>query len=96
MPTVFDNYSANVKIGEDVISLGMWDTAGEISCFFFFWFDGLLFLFSNFVFFFIFQVKKTMIDCGHCRILAPIFFSSALASLITRLSPIVNRSGGRR
>jgi small GTP-binding protein len=29
VPTVFDNYSANIKIDDRVFSLGFWDTAGQ-------------------------------------------------------------------
>ena len=29
VPTVFDNYVANVSIGKETISLGLWDTAGQ-------------------------------------------------------------------
>jgi Ras-related C3 botulinum toxin substrate 1 len=32
MPTIFDNYNATVVYRERLVSLGLWDTAGQDDC----------------------------------------------------------------
>jgi Ras family protein A len=34
VPTVFENFTSTISIGEKKISLGLWDTAGQVSLFF--------------------------------------------------------------